>query len=382
MQEMAQEAAANAAMAGSVGPNQAIYKACKDANRVIQHDGYTTIDPACIQEMTMQAQQVQDAFSAILEPPVFQHTKEDRRMDAWYAKCMAQGRTIEVDNGRSIVDPMCLREMQQLADLPSTSGIAHITVPVQPPAAPPAAPPAILPGALAPKPILSGATAPPAILPGALAPKPILSGATDPCPEWHMVCTEAMQAQGRNCIVGECVSANVEPAPQIAEETADMVVHKPRMVDDFSGRYGGGNHDMVPHQQPVIGGGDHDMVPHQQPTIGGGDHDMVPHTIGGDGHDCRRRCHKMYKPVCASNGRTFANACVFQVAHCMRKARHPDSPDVTVLHTGACQNKKILPGATRKVIPGMTHKDILPGVTHKEILPGMTRKAAPTVPVV
>jgi len=35
----------------NTGPNQVFYEACKHANRVIQRDGYTIIDPDCIREM-------------------------------------------------------------------------------------------------------------------------------------------------------------------------------------------------------------------------------------------------------------------------------------------------------------------------------------------
>jgi len=53
---------------------------------------------------------------------------------------------------------------------------------------------------------------------------------------------------------------------------------------------GGGDHDYVPHGEPLIGGGDHDKIPHGPgPLIGGGDHDLIPHgpgpIIGGGDHD-------------------------------------------------------------------------------------------------
>merc|ERR1712015_338880 len=36
---------------------------------------------------------------------------------------------------------------------------------------------------------------------------------------------------------------------------------------------------------------------------------------------CQKACTKVYKPVCASNGRTYSNQCIFEIAQCQAKKK-------------------------------------------------------------
>jgi len=49
--------------------------------------------------------------------------------------------------------------------------------------------------------------------------------------------------------------------------------------------------------------------------------------------ECMRRCPKILKPVCASNGQTFGNECLFQIFQCHAQ-RNGD--EVVLVHDGAC----------------------------------------------
>jgi len=61
-------------------------------------------------------------------------------------------------------------------------------------------------------------------------------------------------------------------------------------------------------------------------------------------------CSRIFDPVCASNGQTFANKCLFEVAQCM-VAQGGDQ--LSVVHDGACSAKlvKKAEGECLKVCP-------------------------------
>ena len=69
----------------------------------------------------------------------------------------------------------------------------------------------------------------------------------------------------------------------------------------------------------------------------------------GEG-ECMKVCSRIFDPVCASNGQTFANKCLFEVAQCM-VAQGGDQ--ISLAHDGACSAKlvKKAEGECLKVCP-------------------------------
>jgi len=69
----------------------------------------------------------------------------------------------------------------------------------------------------------------------------------------------------------------------------------------------------------------------------------------GEG-ECMKFCPRILEPVCASNGQTFANKCLFEVAQCMVKN---GGDEISLAHDGPC-NSKVLKkeeGECLKVCP-------------------------------
>merc|ERR1711970_395609 len=52
---------------------------------------------------------------------------------------------------------------------------------------------------------------------------------------------------------------------------------------------------------------------------------------------CQKACTKVYKPVCASNGRTYSNQCVFEIAQCQAKKK---GIKLTKISQGKCKAPK------------------------------------------
>ncbi|XP_076808807.1 turripeptide OL11-like [Clavelina lepadiformis] len=50
--------------------------------------------------------------------------------------------------------------------------------------------------------------------------------------------------------------------------------------------------------------------------------------------DCMKLCSKEYDPVCGSDGTTYSNECVFEIAAC--KARTSQSRSLTIRVRGEC----------------------------------------------
>merc|ERR1711970_1049148 len=55
------------------------------------------------------------------------------------------------------------------------------------------------------------------------------------------------------------------------------------------------------------------------------------------GKTCQKACTKEYKPVCASNGRTYSNQCVFEIAQCQAKKK---GIKLTKISQGKCKAPK------------------------------------------
>merc|ERR1711970_730222 len=55
------------------------------------------------------------------------------------------------------------------------------------------------------------------------------------------------------------------------------------------------------------------------------------------GKTCQKACTKVYKPVCASNGRTYSNQCVFEIAQCQAKKK---GIKLTKISQGKCKAPK------------------------------------------
>ena len=58
--------------------------------------------------------------------------------------------------------------------------------------------------------------------------------------------------------------------------------------------------------------------------------------LSADGVRCQRICPLIHKPVCASNGQTYSNECVFEKARC-------EESDLEMIHSGECEGPKPLP---------------------------------------
>lgn len=55
---------------------------------------------------------------------------------------------------------------------------------------------------------------------------------------------------------------------------------------------------------------------------------------------CNEQCAEIYDPVCASNGKTYENVCVFGYRQCLRRSKEGDSyVELLVLHKGECAGK-------------------------------------------
>merc|ERR1711887_472298 len=52
---------------------------------------------------------------------------------------------------------------------------------------------------------------------------------------------------------------------------------------------------------------------------------------------CQKACTKVYKPVCASNGRTYSNQCIFEIAQCQAKKK---GIKLTKISQGKCKAPK------------------------------------------
>merc|ERR1712015_466049 len=55
------------------------------------------------------------------------------------------------------------------------------------------------------------------------------------------------------------------------------------------------------------------------------------------GKTCQKACTKVYKPVCASNGRTYSNQCIFEIAQCQAKKK---GIKLTKISQGKCKAPK------------------------------------------
>merc|ERR1712168_244369 len=55
------------------------------------------------------------------------------------------------------------------------------------------------------------------------------------------------------------------------------------------------------------------------------------------GKTCQKACTKEYKPVCASNGRTYSNQCIFEIAQCQAKKK---GIKLTKISQGKCKAPK------------------------------------------
>lgn len=56
---------------------------------------------------------------------------------------------------------------------------------------------------------------------------------------------------------------------------------------------------------------------------------------------CNEQCAEIYDPVCASNGKTYENVCVFGYRQCLRRSKEGDSyVELLVLHKGECAGEE------------------------------------------
>jgi len=63
-------------------------------------------------------------------------------------------------------------------------------------------------------------------------------------------------------------------------------------------------------------------------------------TIAHEGRCCNRACTFMYDPVCASNGETYSNKCVFRVEKCRAGT---SGRTWRILYKGECKTPPVLP---------------------------------------
>ena len=52
--------------------------------------------------------------------------------------------------------------------------------------------------------------------------------------------------------------------------------------------------------------------------------------------DCDRACPSIYRPLCGSDGKTYSNGCFFEVAKCK-------NPSLFISHKGECYGKEAIP---------------------------------------
>ena len=52
--------------------------------------------------------------------------------------------------------------------------------------------------------------------------------------------------------------------------------------------------------------------------------------------DCEKPCPKIWGPICGSDGETYGNECLFEIAQCK-------NPSLTITHKGDCNSKDTIP---------------------------------------
>ena len=53
----------------------------------------------------------------------------------------------------------------------------------------------------------------------------------------------------------------------------------------------------------------------------------------GEEEECGKSCPRILRPVCASNGQTFGNECLFQIFQCQAQK---NGDEVVLVHEGEC----------------------------------------------
>lgn len=56
--------------------------------------------------------------------------------------------------------------------------------------------------------------------------------------------------------------------------------------------------------------------------------------LGGGGDSCLKQCTRIFLPVCGSDGATYNNLCLLEIADCESKAK--GGPGVTLVSESAC----------------------------------------------